>query len=360
MAAIIVDEELVFLQGLPMTPPPNAIDSLLHKQFIGEDTPQHRALGNQENVYIIDGHQNSEEFIVKFCKRNSSHVLKYFEPTDANELAVDALTVEGHVLTTVGDRTSLPVPEVIAMDLSPSELPPYLVLEKAPGDGLHGQFHDLSPDKQIDLIAEIGTMLSGLHESFSFSTCGPLRIVNETIEPVDEDQWVEWCDAQWQTCVERLQETRFGDLVPELRSWYETHRQCLPTNPDTVLVHDDLRPANILVDDATDAVTAIIDWEDVLAAPPEYQLARLEFLFIDVYDFPAEHQSQLRTTLYDSYGRSQPTDAYYPRRSLYQLLSVLWKTGNFHVTHQEADTELQTTLARQRRHRIQQMMSAVS
>lgn len=341
-----------------MTVPTN-FESYLHQRFDRDDPPPSE-LGSKGTVHIIDDDTYSEEFVVKFCKRNSPHVLKYFDATSPNEFAVDALAVESHVLTAVAVRTSIPVPGVMAVDLAPAELPPYFVMEKSTGDGLHGQFHGLALNKQRRLVAEIGTTLTTLHESFPFSTYGPLRVVDDTLEPVDEYQWTEWCDTQWNSCLERLRETRFADLVPELKSWYETHRQYLPETPQAVLVHDDFRPANVLVDDAMESVAATIDWEDVLAAPPEYQLARLEFLFIDVYEFPAEKQSQLRTVLYDSYGRFQPTDAYRERRRLYQLLSILWKTGNFRATHQETDEGLRTSLAQQRRHRIQQMMSAGS
>lgn len=338
---------------------PTDFGSYLYQQF-DRDDPSSSELGSKGTVHIIDDDTDSAEFVVKFCKRNSPHVLKYFDTTSSNEFAVDALAVESHVLSAVAERTSIPVPGVLAVDLSPSKLPPYFVMEKSTGDGLHGQFHDLVLNKQRHLMAEIGTTLTVLHESFPFSTCGSLRVVDDTLEPVDEYQWTEWCDTQWTTCLERLRETRFADLIPELKSWYETHRQHLPETSQAVLVHDDFRPANLLVDDAMESVTAIIDWEDVLAAPPEYQLARLEFLFIDVYEFPTEKQSQLRAALYDSYGRFQPTDAYRERRTLYQLLSILWKTGNFRATHQETDEELRTSLAQQRRHRIQQMMSAGS
>ncbi|UPM44861.1 phosphotransferase family protein [Halocatena salina] len=338
---------------------PTDFSSYLHQRF-DHDDPSSSGLGGKGTVHIIDDDTDSEGFVVKFCKRNSPHVLKYFDAASSNDLAVDALAVESHVLTVVAERTSILVPEVLAVDLSPSKLPPYFVMEKSTGDSLHGQFHDLALDKQKRLMAEIGTTLTVVHESFPFSTCGPLRVVDDTLKPVDEYQWTEWCDTQWTTCLERLRETRFADLVPELKSWYATHRQYLPETSQAVLVHDDFRPANLLVDDAMESVTAIIDWEDVLAAPPEYQLARLEFLFIDVYEFPTETQSQLRTALYDSYGRFQLTDAYQKRRKLYQLLSILWKTGNFRATHQDTDEELRTSLVQQRRHRIQQMMSTSS
>lgn len=344
-----------------MMPSDDHISAVLRQRFADRDEPPpDQALGHQENVYIIDLDRDSTEYVVKFCKRNSAHVLKYFPPTGTTELARDALNVEAHVLHAIATRTSLSVPEVIAVDLSPSgDLLPYLVMEKVPGDVLHGQYHDLTLVKQESIMAAVGRFLATLHETFQFDGCGQLQGDDTTITPADEWRWTEWCDAQWATCIERLQETRFADLVPDLETWYETQRQFLPADPRAVLVHDDYRPANVLVDETYDTITGIIDWEDILAAPPEYQLARIEFLFIDVYEFPAEHQSRLRTTLYDSYRQTQPfqpSDAYHERRRLYQLLSILWKTGNFPVTHQTTDEDLRTSLAQQRRHRIQQMI----
>lgn len=116
-------------------------------------------------------------------------------------------------------------------------------------------------------MATIGRSLVTLHETFQFDGWGQLQIDDTAITSTDGDRWSDWCDAQWATCVERLQETRFADLVPDLKSWYETQRQFLPADPRSVLVHDDYRPANVLVDETDDTIMGIINWEDVLAAP---------------------------------------------------------------------------------------------
>jgi aminoglycoside phosphotransferase (APT) family kinase protein len=344
-----------------MTVSDDDIGSLLRQRFVESEAPSpDHAFGHQDNVYLIDGEHGTDEYVVKFCKRNSAHVLKYFPPTAPNAFAVTALAVEARVLRAIATRTSLPVPEVLAVNLSSDgDLPPYLVMEKAPGDSLHGLFYDLSVETQEHLLAAIGRYLATLHQTWQFDACGSLQLVDDAIEPVDDYRWPEWCDAQWATCLERLHETRFADLVPELDAWYETQRPLLPADQQSVLVHDDFRPANVLVDEPRETVTAMLDWEDILAAPPEYQLARLEFLCIDVYEFPAEQQAQLRTTLYESYQQIhpfQPSDAYRQRRDLYQLLSILWKTGNFPVTHQETAEERRSALATQRRHRLRQLI----
>lgn len=344
-----------------MTASDDDIDSLLRQRFVESEAPApDEAFGHQDTVYLIDGNSGDDEYVVKFCKRNSSHVLKYFPPTAPNAFAVDALAVEAHALRAIAAQTSLPVPEVLAVDLSSDgTLPPYLVMEKAPGDSLHGVLYDLAVETQEHILAAIGRSLATLHQTWQFDACGSLQLVDDAIEPVDDSRWPEWCDAQWTTCLKRLQETRFADLVADLDSWYEAQRPLLPADQPSVLVHDDCRPANILVDETRETVTAMLDWEDILAAPPEYQLARLEFLCIDVYEFPADQQARLRTTLYESYQQIQPfeaSDAYRQRRDLYQLLSILWKTGNFPVTHQETAEDRRTSLATQRRHRIQHLI----
>jgi len=99
------------------------------------------------------------------------------------------------------------------------------------------------------------------------------------------------------------------------------------------LVHDDFRPANLLFDASREEpITAVLDWQDVLAAHPEYHLAQTEFLFIDsAFQDPAI-RDRLRETLHDGYrksARSPSTTGNEERRPLYQLSTLLWRMGGF-------------------------------
>jgi aminoglycoside phosphotransferase (APT) family kinase protein len=128
-------------------------------------------------------------------------------------------------------------------------------------------------------------------------------------------------------------------------------------------VHDDFRPANLLFDPDREApITAVLDWQDVLAAHPEYHLAQTEFLFIDAAFQDPEIRDQLRETLYDGYREERAfafDDGYVQRRPLYQLSTLIWRMAGFEAAFADDSPLAQARAEAQYREQFERLLDAV-
>jgi len=218
---------------------------------------------------------------------------------------IEAVETEAALVDAVRARTSVPAPAVTATGTH--EGTAYLVSEHRPGEDLHETFAGSAPATQRAVAAQFGRYLGELHAAFAFDGCGEL---STKTAPDSGDHLA----AQGTDCRRWL--VGYGRrAVDRLPAEFDSHRgrlgDCLDAAPaDTAtptLFPWDLRPGNALVDSG--AVSAVVDWERPMAAPPALALAKVEYLVADWYvDDPAP----LRRAVRDGYGAVRPTPAVGP------------------------------------------------
>lgn len=213
------------------------------------------------------------------------------------------LESETALLTAVGERTSVPVPPVLASGVEDGVA--YLCTAHVAGADLHERFAGFETREQCDLARSFGRHLADLHATFTFDGYGEVTVREGALRVGDAvEAWADWLGAYGRGALERLP-AEFDDIRPRLRA--------LVADPDVDhgaparLYPWDFRPGNALVADGT--VAAVLDWESPLAAAPALSVAKAEHLVTDWYvDDPAP----LRRAFRDGYASVRPVPSVEP------------------------------------------------
>lgn len=205
------------------------------------------------------------------------------------------LRTEATLLAEILERTSVPVPSVLAFGCH--EDVSYMLTEYVPGEDLHERFTELSPEARRTVVESLGSFLAQLHEAFRFDGYGALVQTGDTLTP-ERAEWGGWFDEYADRAVARLPQS-FDPVRPELR---ELLTGSSPTSsPPARLYPWDFRPGNALVADKS--VSAVLDWEAPLAAPPSLSVAKAEYLVVDWY---VPDPAPLRDAFRAGYARVRP------------------------------------------------------
>jgi aminoglycoside phosphotransferase (APT) family kinase protein len=202
-------------------------------------------------------------------------VLKAAPPADIAVLRYekDILRAEVEAMRLVQARTSIPIPEILAYDVSCRLLPsPYFLMSYVPGTSLHKLQQQLSDDQRTQIRCEMG------------------RITRE-IGQISGPAFGYWAQPEapgvsWRTCFTNMVEgvLRDGEAASvqlplpydEIRRRMALHSPALDEIITPRLVHWDLWDGNIFVDPLSGKITGLIDFERVLWGDP-----LIEAIFID-------------------------------------------------------------------------------
>lgn len=184
------------------------------------------------------------------------------------------LRTEAALLRAVGRRTDVPVPAVLAAGTH--EGAGYTLTAHVAGDDLHAAFTAVDGETRRALARWFGTALARLHEAFRFEGYGRLTLEDGTLR-AERDDWGRWFRAYGRRAIDRLP-AAFDPLRAALRAAVDS----VP-DPGAAprLFPWDFRPGNALLEDGS--VTAVLDWEAPLAAPPALSAAKAEYLLADWY-----------------------------------------------------------------------------
>ncbi|PYH43505.1 phosphotransferase family protein [Aspergillus saccharolyticus JOP 1030-1] len=231
---------------------------------------------------------------------------------------------ETAILTWLREHTSIPVPEVVAFDVT-SVNPvgrEYLICTRCPGQAISDIYSTLSEAQLDSILLQLMHILLELHQhrfprigGLAFDeqqqqqrsiTVGPLldehfwftcdipRYFSSTTTKEETfttlnyrgpfDSFTDYVSAAVRSYLHvadihpSLQESPLAPFLPRLAAFLERLPALAgdtPTERDFYLAHKDLHFANILYDPATDRITAILDWEFAGTVPyPQWDPVR--------------------------------------------------------------------------------------
>jgi aminoglycoside phosphotransferase (APT) family kinase protein len=307
---------------MPVQTPEQDIEAVLQEsgpdyEGFRFDTP---GGGHQSDVYMVTLRHDGEAYEV---------VVKFKPPGDV------PFAVEPCLHDFVATRTDVPVPRILVYEDDPdADVPPYFVTERIHGENLAEEFAALSTEDRRRVLAQSGRILGDMHSEIGFEAFGRLTLHDDRIIVSDwMGNWREYFERLTRSHLAHLDGTPFEDMTDRARDCIEPALEMVPADGVPRLVHDDFRPANLMFDPSADApITAALDWQDVLAALPEYNLAQTEFLFIDSSFQDPELRESLRMVFREGYQEVRPMEfgeGYERRRPLYQLSTLLWRMAGF-------------------------------
>jgi aminoglycoside phosphotransferase (APT) family kinase protein len=218
-------------------------------------------------------------YVVKLAKIDSDdgdagEIYRTALPSEAT--AISKLAIETTILTRLA-TTAVPVPDVVNSVTEPGrEMPPHILMEYSGGNVLAEMDSSLSPTQRERVIEQLGMYIASVHDMFSFDRFGTVGVSNGTLGVPDGDRrWLDWFETEIEQALARLEQTPLADIAPPARDWYHAHRAALDQQFEATVIHEDLNPLNVLVTqrDTDPAISAIVDWEDIMAGPPELQIA---------------------------------------------------------------------------------------
>ncbi|GAB3670335.1 phosphotransferase family protein [Halopiger thermotolerans] len=266
------------------------------------------------------------------------HFLTVDTPDGSRDVVVKAFTggvvspavarAEPRLLERLAAETAIPVPEVVGyVDDHPTLPAPFFVAERLPGENGANRFDDLSTAALERVFAQAGRHLAELHSVRpSFERFGRVGVDGGELAVVDDglggtDRWSDWLLADAEDTLSGLEGSRFDDLVPALREYV---RETVPEidDPDApALVHWDYRLGNLLLEPETGRTTAVLDWVDLVAGDPVYNLATVADHNINWQTQDVVRRRRLRNaffTAYRAHGDDRPAD-FRERKRVYHL-----------------------------------------
>jgi aminoglycoside phosphotransferase (APT) family kinase protein len=251
---------------------------------------------------------------------------------------------EPRLFELLGRETTIPVPEVYGFVDQHDEYPaPFYLLERVDGVNVEGNPDRLTAAARERVVREAGENLAALHALGTLPrvggvgvTDGDLAVIDGEHGPVDDLR--EWVRAGVEQALAALEDgtyfpdlaadpQRFADLVPALRAELDDRLDALSEPAAPRYCHWDYRYGNLLVDPETGETRAVLDWANLTAAEPAYNLAKVEAHLFDAHADGPERAAALRETFRDAYASERDgwafTGAVETRMETYQLTARL-------------------------------------
>ena len=239
---------------------------------------------------------------------------------------------EPRVLELLAAETEIPVPEVVGfVDAHPDLPAPFFVAERLPGENGSGRFEDLSADALERVLTEAGEYLAELHEVRTFDRFGRIGVEDGDLTVVGDEfdpqvRWTDWLLADVEDTLDGIEGGRFDDLVGPVREYVREAIPALDAPDEGVFVHWDYRLGNLLLDPETGEETGVLDWADLVAGDPVYNLATVEDHNVNWQTRDVVLRRRLRESFRSAYdaGRSgdRPADVC-ERKRVYHLCTRL-------------------------------------
>ncbi|KAF5970892.1 hypothetical protein FCOIX_10115 [Fusarium coicis] len=223
-----------------------------------------------------------------------------------NHLPKIKTTNEIGVMTWLSKNTTIPLPEVIAYDVSTNNpiAHEYTLLSRIPGVTLSDIYGSLSDKQQSDILDQLMGFITQLqaHEFDGLGGRGHSGVLGpfETVQSLNiEGPYNTYGDYMSAHVMKYIRLIRthpslefMRDIIPRLINFVNALRRYANTvnNIKLRLAHKDLHFANMMYDPSTGKITGILDWEFAGVVPSPSWNPRRSFLWngIDTPDSLAE------------------------------------------------------------------------
>ncbi|GAA0449263.1 hypothetical protein GCM10008985_00790 [Halococcus dombrowskii] len=243
---------------------------------------------------IAEGVNSTVAFDVDTPMGERSIVLK--ASTSSHPLAADRSKAEPRVLSLLRRETTVPVPTVFdTCDDHETYPAPYFLMEYVDGRTIdHADAPDLPFDVRETIFSEAGRNLAELHTLDSFDEIGDIVGTNGGISVLDTsdspsyDVFHDWLLDSYEETLDQLLEdggyfpelatdpNRFDNLVPDIRSYLKETISNLSAPKPPTYCHKDYRYGNLVVAPESGEARAVLDWANLMSAPPAFNLAIAE------------------------------------------------------------------------------------
>ncbi|GKZ14382.1 phosphotransferase [Haladaptatus sp. T7] len=258
--------------------------------------------------------------------------------------------VEPRILDFVNRRTGIPVPNVLGyVDEHDDLSAPFFLMERASGEAVSGPT-SLTDDALSRTARDAGRHLGELHAAATFDGYGWLRAgMDADAEPSVGDLSLADLEPDWPARVRsyaeanlsRIEESeRFADLTDDLRVGLDGHLEAVPETPEPVLLHDDYRFGNLLVDSETGAVRTVLDWGNQFTGHHEFDLATTEHYLCGRRPLDADRRAIVHDALLDGYAETNELtrdDAFRRRQRAYRFVAQLSALAWFDLWYRGSD-----------------------
>jgi aminoglycoside phosphotransferase (APT) family kinase protein len=216
--------------------------------------------------------------------------------TSTHPLAEDRSKAEPRVLSLLKRETTVPIPIVFdTCDDHETYPTPYFLMEYVDGETISAaDAPNLRFDIRKTIFREAGLNLAGLH------TLGPLDEVGDLVgkdgevsvldtpESPSYEVFHDWLLESYEETLDQLLEdggyfpeltenpNRFDDLVPDIRRCLRETIPDLPLPQPPTYCHKDYGYWNLVVAPETGKTRAVLDWANLMSAPPAFNLAIAE------------------------------------------------------------------------------------
>ncbi len=216
--------------------------------------------------------------------------------TSSHPLAADRARAEPMVLSLLQREMAVPVPVVFGTCDDHETYPtPYFLMEYVDGETISAaDAPNLSFNIRKTIFREAGLNLAGLHALGPLDEVGDLVgedgkvSVLDTPETPSHDVFHDWLLESYEETLDQLLDeggyfpeltenpNRFDDLVPEIRDHLRGTIPDLPPAQPPTYCHKDYGYWNLVVASETGETRAVLDWANLMSAPPGFNLAIAE------------------------------------------------------------------------------------
>ena len=238
--------------------------------------------------------------------------------------------LEGRILAAVGERTSVPVPEVLAVG----------------DDHFVARWDDRVPQGRPRVterrVRAMGRGLATLHDETAdwFDSTGHLAVDDDGTLPGVElahDADARWSDTLLELLDRRiryLEDVGYGDVAHDVRDWFREHRHRVDGAGDPVLVHGNYLADHVGVG-AGEEVTAVIDFEHALVGSAEWDYVRTA---LPTFGTRATHDVP-ESAFREAYESIRPLPAGFDdRRPVYVTLTTVSYLRSLHLQRGNLDS----------------------
>lgn len=265
--------------------------------------------GIAHSTYIINLKDvDREEVVVKLCP---------------DERFKDRFKIEPFITDFIKRSTDIPAPDIIFSDFTETVIDcPYYISEKIEGHNLGNRFKHLPKETRKQVLFEAGRKLGELHRDTKMDNFGILKSDDGRITVETRQDWPNTFREFIERKLQEIEKTPFRHLLPRIRSTIRANLSVIDLDMQPRLLHQDLRPDNILVKDGE--ITSVLDWEGALVGHKEYDLFKAEREFIDLYFKNEDVKKEYMNYLFNGYNQVERLEeGWRQRRRFYKFTYLI-------------------------------------